>query len=189
MADKLTPQQRHKCMSRIKGRDTKPEMLVRRWLWHDGWRYRLCVKGFPGRPDLVIRRIKTVIFVNGCFWHGHNVVSERVGESPAKVHEFDADMTSFELTDSGCCKIPHTNRAFWIRKITTNRLRDYRNYSVYIQAGWRVLVVWECMLKPKTRTDTLRALSHRLNTIFLESLKKPKEYAFEREDACGMVAE
>ena len=69
MADRMTREQRHRCMSRIRGRDTKPELVVRRWLWHQGFRYRLYVKSLPGRPDIVMRKWRTVIFVNGCFWH------------------------------------------------------------------------------------------------------------------------
>ena len=80
MADKMTSQQRHRCMSSIKSLDTKPEMVVRRWLWREGFRYRLHVKSLPGTPDIVLRKLKTVIFVNGCFWHGHieeNVIGLR----------------------------------------------------------------------------------------------------------------
>ena len=167
-------------MSRIRGKDTKPELLVRRWLWSEGWRYRLYVKGFPGKPDIVIRRLKTVIFVNGCFWHGHNV--QAVGTE-------DGACGVVELTNSDCCKIPHTNREFWLKKITTNRLRDYRNYAVYHQFGWRVLVVWECMLKPKERENTLRALSQKLNSIFLEGVRKPMAYNADYEEETSLAAE
>ena len=71
MADKMTAEQRHRCMSNIKSKNTKPEMIVRRWLWHEGYRYRLNVKQLPGRPDIVLPKYSTVIFVNGCFWHAH----------------------------------------------------------------------------------------------------------------------
>ena len=151
-------------MSRIRSKDTKPELLVRRWLWHDGWRYRLYVKGFPGRPDIVIRKIKTVIFINGCFWHGHNV--EAVGTE-------NGACGVTELADSDCCRIPHSNREFWLTKIGRNRLRDYRNYAAYQRAGWHVLVVWECMLKPKQREQTLKALSLRLNSLLLDQWRQP----------------
>ncbi|NPD81138.1 very short patch repair endonuclease [Prevotella sp. PINT] len=179
MSDKLSPTQRHKCMSHIRAKDTKPEMVVRRWLWSEGWRYRLYVSGFLGKPDIVIRKIKTVIFVNGCFWHGHNV--EAVGTEPG-THGV------VELTDSVCCKIPHTNREFWLRKITRNRQRDYRNYAAYHQAGWRVLVVWECMLKPKCMEQTLMALSQRLNEIFLDTVRKPKIYKCPEDDSSYTMA-
>ena len=73
MTDTMTAEQRHRCMSHIRSRDTKPELKVRRWLWHHGYRYRLNVKSVPGKPDIVMRPYRTAIFVNGCFWHGHNV--------------------------------------------------------------------------------------------------------------------
>ena len=73
MSDRMTPEQRHKCMSHIRSKDTKPELKVRQWLWRHGYRYRLNVKGVPGKPDIVMRKYKTAIFVNGCFWHGHGV--------------------------------------------------------------------------------------------------------------------
>jgi len=72
MPDTMTPQQRHYCMSRIRSKDTTPEKRVRQWLWQHGYRYRLCVKGVPGKPDIVMRKYRTAIFVNGCFWHGHD---------------------------------------------------------------------------------------------------------------------
>ena len=71
MTDTMTPEQRHYCMSQIKGKNTKPEILVRKWLWHNGFRYRLSDRRLPGSPDIVLPKLKTVIFVNGCFWHGH----------------------------------------------------------------------------------------------------------------------
>ena len=115
-------------MSRIRGRDTKPEMVVRRWLWRQGYRYRLCVKALPGRPDIVMRKWRTVIFVNGCFWHGHECQKHR----------------------------PVTNAQFWQDKITRNRERDAHNQELLRAAGWHVIVVWECQLTPKCRIDTLR---------------------------------
>ena len=179
MTDKLTPQQRHKCMSHIRAKDTKPEMIVRRSLWADGYRYRLHVKWLPGKPDIVMRKLKTVIFINGCFWHGHNVK--------------DADTQNsgvIELTDSDCCRIPHTNRDFWLNKIRNNRLRDYRNYAIYLSKGWHVLVVWECMLSPKKRENTLKALSLRLNTIFLNTFRAaPKPYDTEEHYPTPLAAE
>ena len=81
MSDTMTPEQRHRCMSRIRGRDTRPEMMVRRCLWRHGFRYRLCDKHLPGRPDIVMRRWRTVIFVNGCFWHGHDCGAARVPQT------------------------------------------------------------------------------------------------------------
>lgn len=81
MTDTMTPEQRHRCMSHIKGSGTKPELKVRRWLWRHGYRYRLNVKSVPGKPDIVLRTYRTAIFVNGCFWHGHNVRMRECGNA------------------------------------------------------------------------------------------------------------
>ena len=140
MADKMTPEQRHRCMSRIRGRDTKPEMVVRRWLWRQGFRYRLYVKSLPGRPDIVMRKWRTVIFVNGCFWHGHECQKHR----------------------------PATNADFWRDKINRNRERDARNQALLQAAGWHVIVIWECQLSSKNRIETLRELDLTLSRIVLE---------------------
>jgi len=140
MADRMTREQRHRCMSRIKGRDTKPEMVVRRWLWRQGYRYRLCVRALPGSPDIVMRKWRTVIFVNGCFWHGHECQKHR----------------------------PVTNARFWQEKITRNRERDARNQALLRGGGWHVIVVWECQLMPKQRSETLRELDLALSRIVLE---------------------
>ena len=148
MADRMTPEQRHRCMSRIKGRDTKPELVVRRWLWKQGYRYRLQVKALPGRPDIVMRKWRTVIFVNGCFWHGHNC---------QKHH-------------------PETNAQFGQDKIDRNRERDTRNQALLQAAGWNVIVVWECQLSPKHRNETLQELDLVLSRIVLNQSSKPKRY-------------
>ena len=154
MADKMTPEQRHRCMSRIHSRDTKPEMIVRRWLWSQGYRYRLNVKQLPGRPDIVLTTLSTVIFVNGCFWHAHE----------------------------GCDKyrVPLTNVDFWKAKFSRNRERDERNYRLLHKMGWYVLVVWECQLSKENRNATLMALSRRLSQIFLET-NGAKLYTAEEE--------
>ena len=91
-------------MSRIHGKGTKPELKVRQWLWRHGYRYRLNVKSVPGKPDIVMRRYRTAIFVNGCFWHGHFV-------------EFSVESLEFREESSQCCKIPQTNREFWVNKV------------------------------------------------------------------------
>ena len=103
--DRLTPQQRHNNMAAIRSKDTKPEMIVRKWLWSHGYRYRLNVKSVPGKPDIVMRRFHTAIFVNGCFWHGHGVTIPKIdnGESV--------------IDNSECCRIPKSNREFWVKKI------------------------------------------------------------------------
>lgn len=145
MADKMTPEQRHRCMSHIKGKDTKPELMVRRWLWRQGYRYRVNVKSLPGRPDIVLPRYSTVIFVNGCFWHAHD-----------DCHKY---------------RMPQSNHDFWAAKFKRNKERDERNYKLLHNQGWYVLVVWECQLEKSTRRATLISLSRRLSQIYLDTHK------------------
>ncbi|MGM9822221.1 MAG: very short patch repair endonuclease [Muribaculaceae bacterium] len=132
MADVLSKEQRQKCMSHIKSKNTKPEVLVRRFLFANGYRFRLYRKDLPGKPDIVLPKYKTVIFINGCFWHGH----------------------------SGCkyATIPETNREFWSNKIFGNVERDKVTFSSLEKMGWRVIVIWQCELKPKTKDQTLQNL-------------------------------
>ena len=162
MPDRLTPSQRHLCMSHIHSHDTKPELLVRRWLWSHGYRYRLNVKGVPGKPDIVMRPYHTAIFVNGCFWHGHD----------------------------GCCKIPHTNREFWVNKIRRNQERDKQNYQILQETGWHVIVIWECQLKPDRIKETMLRVETMLCDYFL-ALHRPKMvlYPTTEEAEIPMAAE
>ncbi|MEP9321505.1 very short patch repair endonuclease [Pseudomonas sp. LABIM340] len=120
----LTPAQRQLNMSRIRGRDTKPEMIVRRGLHARGFRYRLQDRKLPGRPDLVFPRYHAVIFVHGCFWHGH---------------------------DCPMFKLPATRQDFWAAKIASNRARDERATAALLQRGWRVANVWECSVRGANR--------------------------------------
>ncbi len=119
-------------MSHIKNKDTKPEMLVRQFLFAHGFRFRLHRKDLPGKPDIVLPKYKAVIFINGCFWHGH----------------------------PGCkyATIPETNRNFWSNKISGNMERDKFTFSVLEKMGWRVIIIWQCKLKPKTKDQTLQNL-------------------------------
>ncbi len=133
MADRMTPEQRHRCMSAIRGKDTKPEMMVRRYLFAKGLRYRVNNRKLPGTPDIVLKKYKTVVFIDGCFWHGHE----------------------------GCryYKLPKTNEYFWRHKIAMNMARDFANNVVLELAGWRVLRVWECDIKTKAKREaTLETL-------------------------------
>jgi DNA mismatch endonuclease (patch repair protein) len=116
-------------MSRIKGKNTKPEMLVRKFLFANGYRYRLNVKTLPGKPDIVLPKYKTVIFINGCFWHGHE----------------------------GCryFVIPKTRTEWWIEKITGTQKRDRESENQLNELGWKVIIVWECQLKPTIQKETL----------------------------------
>ncbi|MCH9829020.1 MAG: very short patch repair endonuclease [Gammaproteobacteria bacterium] len=127
MADVLTPEQRQLNMSRIKGKDTKPEMLIRRGLHARGLRYRLHNRSLPGRPDLVFPKYNTVVFIHGCFWHAH-----------------------------GCAlsKLPATRPDFWRAKLAANAARDRKAVEALQTDGWRVLVIWECALRgPQRRAE------------------------------------
>lgn len=119
-------------MSCIKGKNTKPEEIVRKYLFSQGFRYRKNDKRLPGTPDIVLPKYKIVIFVNGCFWHGHE----------------------------GCryFVIPKTNTEFWTKKIETNRKRDIRKINDLQALGWKVIVVWECQLKKEKADITLNNL-------------------------------
>lgn len=168
--DRLSPQQRHKNMASIRSKDTKPEMIVRRGLWKRGFRYRLNYKRLPGHPDLVLRKYRTCIFVNGCFWHGHMV-----------------DTLSFE--NSKCCKIPKTNREFWETKIRRNKERDIEEQHQLAAMGWHCLTVWECELKPKKCEQTLESIAYTLNEIYLQDRRVNKNYDDSYESDMYLAAE
>ena len=147
--DKVSPQQRHANMAAIHGKNTKPELVVRRYLWGHGFRYRLNYPRLPGKPDIVLRKYRTCIFVNGCFWHGHYINLQ------------------FTIESSECCKIPKTNRDFWVSKIRRNQERDLKVQHELASMGWHSITIWECELKPAKREETLRSLAYTLNKIFL----------------------
>ncbi|MFC3550728.1 very short patch repair endonuclease [Lysobacter cavernae] len=126
MVDILTPEQRSAQMSRIRGSDTKLELLVRRALHARGFRYRLGGAGLPGRPDLVLPRYRMVVFVHGCFWHGHACPLFR---------------------------LPKTRPEFWRDKIESNQSRDERVLAQLAEMGWRACVIWECSLRGVTESD------------------------------------
>ena len=175
--DKLTPQQRHTNMAAIRGKDTKPEMIVRRGLWKRGFRYRLNHKRLPGHPDLVLRKYRTCIFVNGCFWHGHGVSLNIKDET-------------LNIENSECCKIPKTNREFWVNKIRRNKQRDIEDQKRLAAMGWHCITVWECQLKPKQREETLESLAYTLNHIYLQDHQIPQPYkALDEESGVQMAAE
>ena len=125
MADTLTPSARSERMGRVRGRDTKPEMAVRRMLHAMGYRYRLQARDLPGRPDIVLRPRKKAIFVHGCFWHRHS--------------------------DPDCklARLPKTRLDFWLPKLEGNRQRDVANVARLEEIGWHVLLVWECELRDR----------------------------------------
>ncbi len=177
MTDTMTAEQRHRCMSHIRSRDTKPELKVRRWLWHHGYRYRLNVKSVPGKPDIVMRPYRTAIFVNGCFWHGHGVEIENSKvKSEKDVCSEDSlaaqiENSKLKSENSACCKIPQSNRAFWVAKIKRNQERDQRNYQLLQENGWQVIVVWECQLTPHQIEHTMREVELLLNSNMLARYK------------------
>ena len=177
MTDRLTPEQRHLVMSHIHGKGTKPELKVRQWLWHHGYRYRLNVKSVPGKPDIVMRKYHTAIFVNGCFWHGHHV-------------EVRGERLELRGEESTCCKIPETNQTFWVNKIKRNQERDQKNYQVLHDNGWQVIVVWECELKPKYIEETMNRVELQLNDYFLKlHSHKHIPFTYHQETEVPLAAE
>ena len=173
MTDKMTPAQRHYVMSRIHGKGTKPELKVRQWLWRHGYRYRLNVKSVPGKPDIVMRRYRTAIFVNGCFWHGHFVHFGVESLGLRVESQLEVESGVLKVDSSQCCKIPQTNREFWVNKIKRNQERDQRNYQMLHDNGWQVIVIWECQLTPKRIEETMLRVELLLNEHFL-ALHQPK---------------
>lgn len=139
-------------MASIRSTDTKPELIVRRHLYARGYRYRKNFRRLPGSPDIVLRKYRTVIFIHGCFWHGHE--------------------THFHL--------PKSNRSFWEEKIQRNRQRDIKNRERLRAMGWNVITVWECALAPASVKCTLMEIEAHLNRIYLELFKTntPAGYAY-----------
>lgn len=190
MPDHLTPAQRHLVMSHIHGKGTKPELKVRQWLWHHGYRYRLNVKSVPGKPDIVLRKYRTAIFVNGCFWHGHQVEWKTKNGTP-KGSPIEWEV-KWGTENSPCCKIPETNREFWVNKIRRNQERDQRNYQLLQDNGWQVIVVWECQLKPKVMEQTMLQMELLLNENFLrihQHKRQPFIYQQDQDTELPMAAE
>ena len=184
MTDRLTPDQRHICMSHIRSKDTKPELTVRRWLWTHGYRYRLNVKTVPGKPDIVMRKYRTAIFVNGCFWHGHDV------ELVVSSEQLVVGSEQLVVKSSKCCKIPQTNREFWVAKIRRNQERDQQNYKVLEENGWQVIVVWECELTTSHLERTMREVEVLLHDFYLKTFNyRAKTYIHIEEEPLPMVAE
>ena len=175
--DKLSVEQRHKNMAAIRGKDTKPEMIVRRGLWRRGFRYRLNSPKLPGHPDLVLRKYRTCIFVNGCFWHGHHV-----NLTPAPSPKGEGS-----IGNSECCKIPQTNREFWVAKIRRNQERDIEEQKRLAEMGWHCITIWECELKPSKREATLKSLVYTLNKIWLEDHRVVSKPYPEIEEEDGML--
>lgn len=140
MTDRITPEHRSWNMSRIKGKDTKIEVKVRSWLFSKGFRFRKNDRRFPGTPDIVLPKYKTVIFINGCFWHRHE----------------------------GCryATIPKTRTEFWQEKFDRNVANDRKHKEDLESMGWKVIVIWECELKKDRFEDTMIKLYGELKPVF-----------------------
>ena len=138
MSDVHSPEVRSYNMSRIRGKDTKPEVVVRKYLFSQGFRYRKNVKDLPGRPDIVLKKYNTCIFINGCFWHMHE----------------------------GCRYFvwPKSNVQFWKEKINSNVERDNKNYNLLKDQGWTVITIWECELKKDSFEKTMRSLTETIRS-------------------------
>ena len=156
MTDIVDPATRSRMMAGIRNRDTAPERAVRRELYSLGIRYRLHNGKLPGRPDIVISRLRTVIFVHGCFWHGHN----------------------------GCkfYTVPKTNTDFWTAKIARNQERDQVVWRQLESKGWNVIIVWECELKNDSFLDTLSSVESQLQANLTRYLQKREDRRIRREE-------
>ncbi|MCW8449757.1 very short patch repair endonuclease [Legionella quinlivanii] len=131
MPDIVDRLKRKEMMAGIRNKNTKPEMIIRKELFARGYRYRLHQKELAGKPDLILPKYRSAIFINGCFWHCHDC------------HLF---------------KWPQTRKEFWENKILSNKARDEMNKNTLLQAGWRILIVWECALKGKTKLDCVQLI-------------------------------
>ena len=146
--DAMTTEQRSELMSKIRGKDTKPELLVRKRLFAAGWRFRVCDKRLKGKPDIVIPKAKTIIDVRGCFWHRH-----------------------------GCkdSTMPKSNIAFWMEKWSKNVKRDHRNEKAWSEAGWNLIIVWQCALDGVKAGHTLERICSKIELWAAEcEIGKPR---------------
>lgn len=161
--DIWSKKKRSAVMAKIRSRDTKPEWIVRRYLFSRGYRYRKNVKGLPGTPDIVLRKYGIVIFIHGCFWHGHEVDGH----------------------------IPHSNSDFWRKKIERNKQRDAHDREALKRMGWRVMTVWECQLKSTLRQQTLLEIEYHINHTYLERFKPHLVVTYDvgEQEAPSIVAE
>lgn len=180
MTDLVSPEKRSYIMSMIKSKNTRPEIMVRKYLFRCGFRFRINVRRLPGTPDIVLRKYKTAIFVNGCFWHGHEGCSD--------------------------FRPPRSRVEWWTEKLRRNKERDVRVRKELRKMGWNTMVVWECQLKPAERQATLEHIVHLLEKTYLERtyqahfasayplpeereelarVAEPDVRAFERDDAGG----
>ena len=141
--DTVTPEQRSRIMSRIRSRDTKPELLVRKMLHANGYRFHVCDRRIAGHPDIVIPRCRTLIEVRGCFWHRHGWV-------------WNGRKLVQETVCRDASSSPASNRKFWNEKFRRNVRRDVEHERLWAEEGWNLIVIWECALKPAEREKTFR---------------------------------
>lgn len=161
MADTMTKQQRHECMSHIRSKDTRPEIMVRRELFHRGFRFRKNVRTLPGTPDIVLPRYRTAIFINGCFWHGHK----------------------------GCkfYTIPKTNSQLWTDKIRHNQERDLLNIQRLESIEWNVITVWECQVSKSELATTMQNLEAEIRSNETKWLAYQKRRREDRQFALAQA--
>ena len=155
MADCLTSQQRHLCMSSIHSSSTKPEVKLRKELWSRGYRYRINDKRLPGSPDIVLPKYRSVVFIHGCFWHGHK-------DCPRYV-------------------VPKTNTEFWVNKVKRNQERDEEKWRQLEAKGWFVVIVWECELKKMILDSTISRVEQELIGNRASFLRHNEERARNRQ--------
>lgn len=166
MSDSMTETQRHLCMSHVHSSSTKPELKLRRALWSQGFRYRINYNRLPGRPDIVLAKYRTAIFVHGCFWHGHK--------------------------DCKYYTVPKTNTEFWKAKVARNQERDQEVWRKLEAKGWSVIIVWECQLKKANFEETINRVAVEIvrngetfRAVQEERRKAREEYRRERQARKG----
>jgi DNA mismatch endonuclease (patch repair protein) len=139
MSDIFSQAKRSEIMSKISGKETKPEIAVRKFLFSKGFRYRKNVKSLPGKPDIVLPKYKTIIFINGCFWHGH---------------------------ECKAAKLPETRKEFWLNKIESNIIRDKKNILELKKTGWHTIVIWQCEINTiEKRHVKLALLTEKIKSV------------------------
>ena len=163
MPDRQTPEQRHRNMAAIRSRNTKPELALRYALWHNGFRYRVNDNRLPGKPDMVLPKFRTAIFVHGCFWHGHK--------------------------DCQYFTVPKTNSEFWMAKVARNQERDQEVWRKLEAKGWSVIIVWECQLKKANLEETVARVASEIirngetyQAVQAERKKAREDYLRERKE-------
>ena len=179
--DTLTPESRHKAMSHIRSKDTKPEKQIRSALFKAGFRYRICDKRYPGKPDIIFPKYFAVIFINGCFWHAHgwdsgrhSIISSHANDAKAAyAHGWDSSRHSItsshangsnETYAHGCeyFRFPRSNQEFWRKKFSRNKERDAETIKYYQDQCWRICVVWECSIRGRNEKRKIEQVTEQI---------------------------